>query len=195
MWKRSAAVVLVAAWGLFWWTHREIDRAPGVLVPEEPMQVAVKGLHPFNHAGARITPLANFDLRARVLGVKRYHFDPEASLAPYDLALGWGRMSDSAVLADIDISQGGRFYFWCADQLPIPRTEVITSSSNMHIIPGNDAVRHALGQVRRGHVVTLSGYLVMATNAKGGVWLSSMTRSDSGNGACELVWVESLEIE
>ena len=39
-----------------------------------------------------------------------------------------------------------------------------TTASLMKIISG----------VRRGHVVTLSGYLVMATNAKGGVWLSSM---------------------
>ena len=38
--------------------------------------------------------------------------DRESDLAPVDLALGWGRMSDEAILKDIQISQSGRFYFW-----------------------------------------------------------------------------------
>jgi hypothetical protein len=194
MWKRLAIVVLVLAWGYHWWSHREYEREPGVLAPESPAQVGVAGISQRFVGSAKITPLATFDLRARVLGVKRYRFDDAASLAPYDLALGWGRMSDSEVLAEIDISQSARFYFWSARRLPIPREEIVASSANMHIIPANDAVRGELGSLRVGHVVRLRGFLVMAESSDKGVWLSSMTRTDSGNGACELVWAERIEI-
>jgi hypothetical protein len=43
-------------------------------------------------------------------------------------------------------------------------------------------------------VVALSGYLVRVTAADGWHWNSSMTRSDSGHGACELVWVTQLAV-
>ena len=195
MWKRLSIVALLLFWSLHWWGHRSIARAPGVLAPEAPVQAPVRGLRPFTHSGSTITPLAHFDLTARVLHSKRYRFDGESHLAPVDLALGWGRMSDSAVLDRIDISQSNRFYFWRTENYPIPRDEIVSSSANMHIIPAADAVRARLRSVRRGHVVALRGYLVMAKSEKGGVWLSSMTRGDSGNGACELFWVEAITIE
>jgi hypothetical protein len=34
---------------------------------------------------------------------------------------------------------------------------------------------------------------VQATGPGIGAWRSSLTRTDDGNGACELVWVEQLE--
>lgn len=194
MWKRLSIVVLILFWALNWWGQRSIAHGPGVLAPEAPVQVPVKGLGPFEHAGTTITPLAHFDLTARVLHAKRYRFDDEAALAPYDLALGWGRMSDSEVLDRIEISQSNRFYFWRTDRLPIPREEIVSSSANMHIIPADAAVMAKLRGLRRGHLVSLRGHLVMASSGRG-VWLSSMTRGDSGNGACELFWVESLVVE
>ena len=43
-------------------------------------------------------------------------------------------------------------------------------------------------------VITLHGYLVEVRANDGWHWRSSLTRNDTGNGACELVWVESVEI-
>jgi hypothetical protein len=50
-----------------------------------------------------LTSLASFDIRARVLARERYRFDRAADLSPIDLALGWGRMSESAVLDQLKI--------------------------------------------------------------------------------------------
>ncbi len=194
MWKQLSIVVLILFGAFHWWGHRSISQAPGVLAPEAPVQAPARGLKPFDHGGAAITPLAYFDIKARVLQTKRYRFDDEAILAPYDLALGWGRMSDSAVLDRIDISQSNRFYFWRTKQYPIPREEIIASSANMHIIPADEMVMAKLRNVRRGHVLSLRGFLVMSKGDQG-IWISSMTRADSGNGACELFFVESIEIE
>ncbi len=194
MWKQLSIVVLILFGAFHWWGHRSIAQAPGVLAPEAPVQAPARGLEPFVHGGTTITPLAHFDIKARVLQAKRYRFDDEAILAPYDLALGWGRMSDSSVLDRIDISQSNRFYFWRTKQYPIPREEIIASSANMHIIPADELVMAKLRNVRRGHVLSLRGYLVMSKNDQK-IWISSMTRADSGNGACELFFVESIELE
>ncbi len=191
--KRLLLYALILAWAFLWWSHRSIGREPGVLTPGDPKQVRLAGFDQFYRAGHKITPLARFELEARVLGVKRYRFDRQARLAPFDLALGWGRMSDSKVLEAIDVTQAGRFYHWRTERYPIPREEIIRSSSNMHIIPADAGVRGKLSGVRRGHVVSLKGYLVMAEHEDGGVWVSSTTRTDSGDGACEVVWVESLD--
>ena len=45
-----------------------------------------------------------------------------------------------------------------------------------------------------GQIVTISGYLVDISGPDGFVWNTSMTRSDKGNGACEIVYVEALDV-
>ena len=159
---------------------------------EDPVQQDLDAAATFDLKGYQITPLADFKIRAKVLSREDYSMDAGAELSPVDLALGWGRMSDTAVLDRIDISQNGRFYFWRTKQYPIPRAEIISSSANMHIVPANDAVMNTLRWVRPGHLVTLKGKLIMAKSSDGGIWLSSTTRDDSGDGACELVYVEAL---
>ncbi len=165
--------------------------SPGPIAPNDPVQENLQGGNVYMKAGYAILPLARFQIEARVLSRERYRFDRGASLSPVDLALGWGPMSDQAVLDHIDISQGGRFYRWRADRLPIPRREIIEHSANMHMIPADDLVEKDLLRVREGEVVHIQGYLVKATSEKG-VWKSSLTRKDSGNGACELIWVEEV---
>jgi hypothetical protein len=185
--------VLVAA--SYWWPHGQIGRESGALASGAPLQTAVDGAAPaLLKAGYQIQALAHFELEARVLGVEHYRYDRGADLSPVDLALGWGRMSDSAVLDRITISQGGRAYFWRTLQYPIPRQEIETSSANMHLVPANDEMARQLSAVRRGHMVRLSGYLIEARGADGWRWRSSLTRTDTGNGACELIWVERLSL-
>ena len=46
--------------------------------------------------------------------------------------------------------------------------------------------------VREGNVVMLRGYLISARHPNGATWNSSLTRDDTGNGACELVLLEQI---
>jgi len=148
----------------------------------------------FEHRGYHIQPLARFALEARVLSKRLYRYDQGAKLAPLDLALGWGRMSDSRVLEKISISQSNRFYFWYTANPPIPLEEIALSSANMHMIPATTDLEQRLKQLKSGNIVRLRGYLVRASGPDGFYWQSSLTRSDTGNGACELVWVEELAV-
>ena len=67
--------------------------------------------------------------------------------------------------------------------------EIVRSSANMHLIPADAAVAQALRGVRAGQHVRIDGWLVQADAPDGWRWRSSLTREDSGGGACELVYV------
>lgn len=142
--------------------------------------------------GYRITPLQPFSIEARVLGREDYHFDAGAAVSPTDLALGWGPMADPQVLASISIRQSNRWYHWQVESFPIPRREIEIHSANMHMIPANAAVADALSDIRAGQRIRLSGQLVRVDGDDGFTWSSSLSREDTGNGACELIWIEQL---
>lgn len=185
-------VAALLAWGAYtWWAERPVPQRPGVIAPHAPLQTELDDAKPFDFRGYRITPLARFDVEARVLSRENYRFDREAALSTTDLMLGWGRMSDQAVLDRLDISQSGRFGWWRVRDFPIPRREIETSSANVHTIAANSAIARRIAAIRRGQVVHLSGYLVRA-DAGNWYWISSLTRDDTGAGACELLFVESV---
>ena len=194
MWKRLLLVAVLAWGGHTWWKARAIAHGPGVLAPEAPEQTSLDRETAFDYKGYRITPLAQFSAQARVLSREDYSLGREADLSPTDLALGWGRMSDDAVLSKIDISQSGRFYFWRVEEFPIPQREIETSSGNMHLIPADSTVARQLDKVRKGSVVQLRGLLIRADAPDGWRWISSLSREDTGAGACEVIWVEGLTI-
>lgn len=190
-----AIIALIAA--AFWYhSQRPVAHAPGVIAPDIPLQVDIAdgAAHQLHKKDITITPLATFSITARVLSRADYHWDTAAAISPTDLALGWGRMSDTAVLDKIEIWQSVRFYNWRVTEFPIPEREIIESSANMHLIPADSSVARAIDHVKQGDVVSFEGYLIEARWPDGGIWRSSLTRSDSGAGACEVVWVERLSI-
>jgi len=178
---------------LYWFLPgSEIARVPGVLAPDEPVQRELFTSLFYEQNGYRIAPLATFDIRARVISAARYRFGREADLAPVDLVLGWGALSDTNVLKQISFSQNGRAYTWWTTAWPVPRDMIQSHSANMHTIPANREIEKQLKSVRPGNMVHLKGLLVEVTSKEGWRWKSSLTRTDTGGGACELIWVESL---
>jgi hypothetical protein len=171
---------------------RAIDHPPGVLVAEEPSQSLIQQA-PFAHGEYELTPLADFDLEARVLSVEEYRMDGGARVSPIDFALGWGPMSDSAVLAHFRISQGARFFTIYPDEQAIDLQTAMLNASNMHLIPADGILEDRLKRVKPGNIVRLRGQLVSVLGPNNFTWTSSLTRADRGNGACELFYVESME--
>ncbi len=41
----------------------------------------------------------------------------------------------------------------------------------------------------------MSGYLVDVRGPNGFRWNTSLSRNDTGDGACEIMWIESLAVE
>jgi len=203
-----AAVILVL---VGWWYSPLSPRVPSIAKPahgfsancpapptvtdgDPPLQSPVPtNLGDFKLAAADLQPLAGFSVDARVLSRQDYNWGRESQLSPTDLALGWGHMRDDDVLARLDIGQASRWYYyrWTGEP-PLPPDEIARSSANMHLIPSDAATAAALHDVHAGSRVRINGWLVEATSPDGYRWRSSLTREDTGAGACEVVYVCSL---
>lgn len=192
-WKLILFVSLISYGAYQHFSNQPVTHGIGAVANNQPVNSAVNQ-NSFNVKGYSITPLESFEIEARVLSAEHYSFGREADLSPVDLALGWGKMSDEAILKDIKISQSNRFYYWRVDEFPIPRREIETQSANMHMIPADDAISSTLKSIKTGQVVKISGFLVRADASDGWYWKSSLTREDTGNGACEVVYVKSLTV-
>jgi hypothetical protein len=196
--KQRAIIVVLVMMSLGgagnWWLHRPIAHTAGILVEDEPQQTEPTSRSPIMLGDYQLTPLANYDIEARVLSREDYSIDAGSDLSPTDLAVGWKRMSDTAVIEQLDISQSVRFftYRW-ASAPPIPLTEIERSAANMHVIPADPSVARELDRIRQGSIVRLHGQLVEARRSDGFQWRSSLTRNDTGAGACELMLVDSIE--
>lgn len=185
-------VIVFSCFG-YWYEHRPITYPAGVLISSDPEQINLPSDTPaFEQGNFHLKPLAVFSIDARVLHRKVYRYDNQAALVPVDLALGWGPMSDQRVLDQLSISQSARFYWYQYRQPPIPKEQIISHSTNVHIIPATPAIAARCKSLRAGSLIHLSGDLVEATGPGIGSWRSSLSRTDSGNGACELMWVKEI---
>ena len=197
---RVRGLFIVSAFALAYLLATRVETRPiihpdGVLIDRAPVQVAVQPSQ-FTVDDYQLTRRAEFRLSARVLSKEEYFIGREAELSPLDLALGWGAMSDQDILDRLDISQSGRWYrFSYGGHLPISDQEIIRSSSNMHMIPSGKSVEKSLDSLREGNLVTLTGFLVDVDHDSGWAWRTSMTREDTGAGACEIFFVDSVMVQ
>lgn len=167
---------------------------PGMLVAENPVQSKIR-LKPFRVQDFKIIPKAEFEIKARVLAKKQYSMGIEAKISPMDLALGWGPMSDDDVLSQLKITQNNRWYFVnYSSAPPIPHRQLMRHSGNMHMLPATQEIHDDLRKIKRGQVVSITGYLVNVYRDDGWKWYTSLSRTDTGARSCEVVWVEDLEI-
>jgi hypothetical protein len=173
--------------------HRAVIHGAGEIAPNEPIQTSTNAAD-IQLNGYTLTPLADYEVKARVLSTEDYSTGVEADLSPTDLALGWGPMSDETVLSKVEISQSNRFFYWHVDEFPIPQREIETHAANTHIIPANDTVKRQLSKIRPGQIVDIKGQLIEAKRPDGWHWRSSLSREDTGTGACELVYVTELSV-
>ena len=162
---------------------------------QAPVQRNAAVASAFEVNGYEVRALQAFAIKGRVLSVEHYRSGREADLAPTDIAFGWGRMADPAIYEQLSISQGSRWYHWrYSGKAPLPAREIETSSANMHLIPASREVARALSSVSKGQLVSVRGYLVEVRGRDGWMWRSSLTREDTGNGSCELVFVQALDL-
>ncbi len=93
------ALVLAAYGGWHWWSNeRTVHRPPGIVAPDEPVQVNLEPSPRFDAKGHTFVKRAKFDITARLLRKEIYRIDGSADLASIDLGVGWGPLSDSAMV-------------------------------------------------------------------------------------------------
>jgi hypothetical protein len=178
---------------------REVAQRDGVLVRRDPIQRQIARPRRFAVDGFEVEAVAEYDIEGRVL---RRHIYPSLlpfvgyaqaveRVSPLDLALGWGLMSDNAVLAQLNMFQGHRFFAWSprSGDFALSVAEINRHSSNNHVIPASREIRAQLMALRRGDLVRLVGELVNV-RSRTRSWTTSTTREDNG---CEVIYVRTVE--
>ena len=153
-----------------------------------PHQAATKRT-PFQKGAYKIVPMAEFQLKARVLSRKDYSRADFGQVASQDLALAWGTLAtDDRLRRRVSVSQSDRFAHYQTDDF-LAHFRILGRIANVHIISATPAIERFVASLKAGDLVALSGCLVSA-KGEGGSLTSSMTRFDSGAGACEVFYVE-----
>ena len=171
------------------------EMKPGILAFDTPVQTPLNQFKTIKKQNYQLMLMDDFDITGLVLSKRTYIADERADIAPLDLVLGWMRMSDPNVLKDIEIAQNNRFYYWHVNEYPIPRPELESNSTNLHLIPDNKKVKNKLNAIQKGQVVKLKGQLVDVKDKDGHLWATSRSREDVGDGACEILLVKHVSIE
>ncbi|HEY6625983.1 MAG TPA: hypothetical protein VIZ21_03430 [Ignavibacteriaceae bacterium] len=189
-----ALAILIVVIIYFFYPETVVTYPAGVTAPDQPKQTSLSVIKKWESDEFYFNALAEYQIKARVLSRNNFSIGKESEISPFDLALGWGPMSDQSVIDKIDISQSNRWYRWKADVLPIPAKEISLNSANVHIIPKDETIQDKFDDVYSGSLIEMKGYLVEITTADGWRWKSSLKRDDTAGGSCELFWVEDLVV-
>lgn len=141
-----------------------------------------------------------YSIRGRVVETRKYM--PTTiigALAPIDIGMVWDKYTKDEYLSHIKfINYGDRFLWYriSSEDYNDDFKDLDKSFSNNHLVPSNKKVLKQLKLIKEGDYIELEGYLIDAAIKKHGVeWHlnSSITRDDTGDGACETIYVTGVK--
>lgn len=154
---------------------------------DAPKPLVVRGYSGQAHAG--------FSGQVQILSMHPYADDWKGLLSPVDLAVGWGPLSHREAIDELRITQSNRFYHWTIPTRQIDNwsaQDVVLNSANIHMVPGNSTIANRLLTLRPGDKVYIEGYLVDVIRPDNMIWETSLTRHDTGPGACEILLLTNI---
>lgn len=197
------ALVLVAL-SILAWTRKGGFPAPSAIDPallNPPLQEATeREPFEFTHEGhtVRVRPVADYELWGLVVShndissiADIYH--DSSSVDTKDLCVVWGSNLQSGEVGRVTFESGPwTCYYSYPEGVRFQGSEM----SNNHLVTDNEALRAALDDIRIGDQIHVKGALV---NYQLDDWRdfwrrSSTVRTDGGNGACEVLFFEDIEV-
>ena len=195
----STAVLLVA-----FWNRNDLPSASALLpqLAAEPLQRATTK-HPFTveYSGVRyaVEPQFEYDLSGMVVSYRQHdnndsmHRLANDHLNVADLCVVWGDTAASPHLDEISFWNGlftCNFHTQSRTAWESIRPQQV---SNNHLLSADDLIRHQVAKVKIGDQVRVRGWLASygtGGNRRG----TSTTREDTGDGACETIFISDFEI-
>jgi len=171
-------------------------------IENEPEQTATQE-KPFyatvNDVEYLIEPEYAYDITGMIVsyrhheGNSRMHLQANDHLNMADVCVVWGDNTKSE-LTKIDFWNG---IFTCnifTRDMQAWESFDMNQLSNNHLISDDDFIRRQTRKIQIGDQIRVRGYLASYSNPGGGKRGTSTTRTDTGDGACETVFVESFRI-
>ena len=186
------------------WNRNElpgrIDYVPEILAEPEQTPTSERPFYAtVNDVQYLVEPEYAYDLTGMVVSYRRHegnsrmHMLANDHINMMDVCVVWGDNTGSDLHA-IDFWNG---IFTCN---VFTRDRVAWDSfdmdqlSNNHLISDDDFIRKQVGKIQVGDQIRFRGYLASYSNNMGGRRGTSTTRTDTGDGACETVYVEYFRI-
>jgi len=202
------AMIASLALALAGWWMKDVLPPPEKLSPalaNEPLQKRVRDKAfdiSVNGVTYSVQPRHSYDMHGLVVSL--HHADAWWAYAHrewgdhvniMDLCVVWGSSATSGAYKHVSFSntQWECHWRWFGD-VPFRNDE----ASNNHVVTEKPEVARALKSIKVGDQVRVQGYLVDYTTFKdgrpAGKRISSEVRTDDGPGACEVIYVHSVEI-
>ena len=196
----SSLVLVISAWNR--------NAIPGALelvpgVEEEPLQTPARRKPfevVFENTLYKVKPKYRYAIEGVVVsfrhhdGNSRMHRRSNDHLNMLDVCVVWGSNADPALLNKLKFWNG---IFTCnvqtRDREAWEAFDMYALSNN-HLISDEAAVRDSVTDLKIGDQVRISGWLASYGAGTGDERGTSTTRQDTGNGACETIYVEEFAI-
>lgn len=112
--------------------------------------------------------------------------------------MAWGKLLEEDLWKRVSWSQNSRWYLWTYKEgFPQGNDFIARWSSNTHLIPSTPVLRRAIPFLKKHAMAELKGSLVSVHGTKGDKWWdwnSSLSRTDGGDGSCEVLYLTRLKI-
>jgi len=175
--------------------------APDLLKP--PLQRAVN-IQPFtvsnNGTDYRIEPRYRYDLNGLVVSYAHHNgnyslhrlWNDHINVA--DVCVVWGENTNPADLNRIKFWNGKFTCNFETNDTGVWKRFRQDQASNNHLLTDDSRIRKKIKQLRIGDQIRVRGWLVNYSNDTGFSRGTSTTRDDTGNGACETIYLKDFEI-
>lgn len=168
------------------------------LLSQEPLQERVEQsmfLAPWKGKEYIVNPMYDYDLYGIVVSKRDHGWRSleRDSLNVSDLCVVWGRTAQSPHIEDVSFRNGSFTCFY----RPLTREASYLDwkqLSNNHLITNNEAVRKQIMKADIGDQIYVKGWLAEYGVAGQKYRSSSVVRTDTGNGACETIFVNHFSI-
>jgi hypothetical protein len=201
-WVLVASALCVA---ISFWNRNDLPGTiafhPGVSHEPTQREITKPPLEvPYAGVTYRVEPLYEYELHGLVVSYRLH--DGESSMHRWsndhlnmaDVCVVWSDTAFSEYLGKLDFWNG---IFTCNVQT---RDSVawahfkMNQLSNNHLISEDPFIRDRVGEIRVGDQIRVKGWLSRYGAKGGGLRGTSTTREDSGDGACETIYVREFEI-
>ena len=201
-------VLIVASFAwlvVSFWNRNEL---PGTIdyvdrIADEPEQTRTKK-RPFDafweDVNYTVAPQFAYDITGMIVSFRhhdnnsRMHRLASDHLNMLDVCVVWGSNTTDVDLSKLDFWNG---IFTCnvktRDQVAWDAFDM-NKLSNNHLISDDERVREDVQEIQVGDQIRVRGYLATYDSPGGYTRGTSTTRTDTGDGACETIYVERFEI-
>jgi len=188
-------LIIILIFCYFLWEQRPVRYGPGIVAESRPEIARIDFPNPIETGNFIITPKFEISGTVRVIAKNRYWFEAMSHISPVDLILSWGRMSDEDLLKRMLVKIDDRSYHVQMAKPPYQRGNIHQHLMMTHTIPATEQIQERVSSLRRGQLVSFSGYIVDIENRFGSEWISPVRDKLPADRSSQWLWIESLVLE